>query len=131
MAFHIFWLSILFFDDTSFGKNVDYNRLGDYSWSYYETNNPIFILGALIFALIMISLVFMCIISLCVAKAQQKKGAQMYSPTGDKPGKHSRNFVTNVPVKQNLKEIDFGDGKNIKKGLFQKISSINFRIYLY
>ena len=41
------------------------------------------LLGAVIFALIMISLVLMCIISLCVAKAQQGKGAQMYSPTGN------------------------------------------------
>ena len=44
----------------------------------------------------MISLVIMCIISLCVAKAQQGKGAQKYGPHTDVPGKHSRNFVRNV-----------------------------------
>lgn len=64
--------------------------------------------GALIFALIMITLVVMCTISLCVAKSQRSKGALMYAPDGDVPGKRSRNFVKNVPVKQNLKEIDFG-----------------------
>merc|ERR1712131_501530 len=56
----------------------------------------------------MISLVLMCIISLCVAKAQQGKGAQMYSPTGDVPGRQSRNYITNVQVQRTTKEIDFG-----------------------
>ena len=71
----------------------------------------------------------MCIISLCVAKAQQGKGAQMYSPTGnvlklltlwrnletdlqrekgDIPGRTSRNYIRNVEIERTTKEIDFG-----------------------
>lgn len=70
--------------------------------------------GALIFALIMISLVVMCAISMCVAKSQRTKGAQKYAPDGDVPGKRSRNFVTNIPVQRHLKEIDFGNGQKKK-----------------
>ena len=47
------------------------------------------------------------------------KGAQKYSPDGDVPGKHSRNFVTNIPVKQHLKEIDFGNGAKIGKAFLK------------
>lgn len=70
--------------------------------------------GALIFALIMITLVVMCAISMCVAKSQRSKGALKYAPDGDVPGKHSRNFVKNVHVKQHLKEVDFGSAEKKK-----------------
>merc|ERR1719284_2301702 len=84
--------------------------------------------GALIFALIMMTLVVMCAISMCVAKSQRKKGAQKYSPDGDVPGKHSRNFVTNIPVKQHLKEIDFGNGAKIAPGDYFTESKPNYEI---
>ena len=101
--FHFRWLNIKGFDATFPILLTQYfNHL---IWSSYFFNfgflknlktciklNS----GALIFALIMISLVIMCIISLCVAKAQQGKGAQKYGPHTDVPGKHSRNFVRNV-----------------------------------
>jgi hypothetical protein len=85
--------------------------------------------GALIFALIMVTLVVMCAISMCVAKSQRTKGAQKYAPDGDVPGKRSRNFVKNVQVKQHLKEIDFGTGQ-VKKGkvfeseMFEKLETL-------
>jgi hypothetical protein len=70
----------------------------------------------------MITLVVMCAISMCVAKSQRTKGAQKYAPDGDVPGKHSRNFVRNVHVKQHLKEIDFGSSekKKVPKDFFME-----------
>merc|ERR1711990_299399 len=55
----------------------------------------------------MISLVLMCIISLCVAKAQQKKPKQ-FSSASNFHGNNPRNFVINREIQRTTKEIDFG-----------------------
>merc|ERR1712062_251008 len=76
---------------------------------YKMEEPPMEISGAIIFALIMSSLVLMCVISLCWAKAQQKKRpAQLFAPGGDIPGKNSRNFVMNREIQRTTKEINFG-----------------------